>query len=889
MRSLATHLKQRIFSQQVLALLILLLAALIGPAADYSDEPSSVVDFDIDVYPYAPTTEDYIRIELSGTWPHTCYPEYEDHWVDGNEIYIFGETAYHDSLDVPCFSEPTDWSFTVYVGQLEEGSYTVYAYIYDFVYSIEYEEIETFEVAPPSCKLWGRVCEDTNQNSECDLREPGLSRVRITLLDEDEQEVDITISETTGTYRFNVTDIESGDTYYIVETDPPGYTSINSNRIEVEVEANERIHAGDFCDYPAATATSTPTATRTPTPTATATQTPTPTATHTPTPTPTQTPVSPITVEEIVPIQVVEGARLITGKQTAVRVRIRVKENASVTNVQVKLISDRIAYSEFYPKTEDHLRDDIEFVRPVTSINIPPYPRSLDVYFFPPWAHAPRSIEAVVEATGGLSHTLTESYSPVTTRWGGDTELRLAFYPIEQKRIFDTTEWVSFVEKTFPVADSSVKSIQHGSVVTLSGWKKEWAEARCTSVGKVCSFLEEKAERCSTACYLTWYAGELETRARKEDPQVDRAIGVSPPGWLLGFTARAAVGVVPVKWGKPVADAAFLDGSVSAIPSALAHELGHTYRLNTRCEQYDTDCDDYQDSSGEEVVGGLDPSSKTLKQHDPDGGRHVYDFMGDGEYSPPGVDRWARLESYSHLINQATSSFVDTTIMDLQHPFQTDQPVLVVSGLVNTNIGEFILDPYYLMPEGTPKNLPTDGDLLIQLRDTNDEILYQGGLPSSVKFIGTDLPPIDLVPLAATVPFPENTRYVVISLSGEELERRLVSAHPPTITVLSPQSGQTIDQPINVSWRVSDPDSDPVYVTILLSSDEGETWETVAVDVEGNSYDIETISLGTSDQYWIKLLATDGIRTAVATSGPFRVLSDIAYLPFVMRSSSVTK
>jgi hypothetical protein len=145
------------------------------------------------------------------------------------------------------------------------------------------------QVEPPSSTIWGKVCEDTDQDGVCDSGEPPLPFVSIALLDEDLDEVDTFTTGYAGVYEFTVTDIESGDTYYVVETDPPGYTSVNSNVIEVEVEPGERIYAGDFCDY--LESGETPTSTPTPMTTPTATQTPS----FTPTPTPTSTPTNTLT------------------------------------------------------------------------------------------------------------------------------------------------------------------------------------------------------------------------------------------------------------------------------------------------------------------------------------------------------------------------------------------------------------------------------------------------------------------------------------------------------------------------------------------------------------------------------------------------------------------
>ncbi|MFQ5593553.1 MAG: choice-of-anchor Q domain-containing protein [Anaerolineae bacterium] len=137
----------------------------------------------------------------------------------------------------------------------------------------------TATATPTLGTIWGLVFEDVDQDGIWDPNEPRLAGVRIALR-EDPQGADIRTSVTGGNGRFEFTDVEPG-TYYVVETDPPGYTSTTPNVVEVEVETGEQIEVdfGDVPEQPISTATSTSTTAPTETPTSTAT--PTPTATST--------------------------------------------------------------------------------------------------------------------------------------------------------------------------------------------------------------------------------------------------------------------------------------------------------------------------------------------------------------------------------------------------------------------------------------------------------------------------------------------------------------------------------------------------------------------------------------------------------------------------------
>ena len=90
---------------------------------------------------------------------------------------------------------------------------------------------------------------------------------------------------------------------------------------------------------------------------------------------------------------------------------------------------------------------------------------------------------------------------------------------------------------------------------------------------------------------------------------------------------------------------------------------------------------------------------------------------------------------------------------------------------------------------------------------------------------------------------------------------------------------------VQLSCQASDPDGDLVKVSVLLSSDGGQNWQTVASDVDGASYAMDAATLKPGDSYWVKLIATDGVLTGSAVSGSFSVQppSRKTYLPLVLK------
>lgn len=590
---------------------------------------------------------------------------------------------------------------------------------------------------------------------------------------------------------------------------------------------------------------------------------------------------------DVKPVQAVEGAQLVVGKSTAVRVRIGVA-GFGATNVRIKISYNNNDSNIFYPHTDDNLYPGGSFKQSTTVINIPPYIPTLDVYFFPPSTFWPKTtdtyrITAVVESDGDTNPTnnqKTVEQSVVRTTWGGDDDLRLFIGGIEDYNNYVIGDSITFVQRTFPVGDLNVKTTHASTNVSLSAVD----EAYCGLSAWGAAY-----QYCRTAMY----AKQLWKMAKIADPAMDRVVGITPPNRLEEMLGKKGTrGVTPVDplTGQAVFGAIILDSN--AAPHALAHELGHTYGLYlppSSCEEYDPDCNPNTPLiPGVTVVGGVNSFGRSIKQDGLKVGNvtsHVYDFMGDDRYKLPEFDRWVTLDTYRQLIHPVTelATIHDAGFVGVS---ETTQPVIMIGGMVKAT-GEFILDSYYLLPDGVPSNLPTQGDILIQLQGNNSEILYQGALPSSIAFLDADLPSIDAAPIAVFVPFNVNTHYVVISRSGQEISRRVVSANPPSIAILSPQPNQVVDQLINVNWQVSDPDQDPVRVSILLSSDGGQTWQAVAMDVEGTSYNVNTSLLQPGDSYWVKLIATDGVLTSAAINGSFKVLARL-YMPLAVANGKPT-
>ena len=80
----------------------------------------------ISVSPTVPTVDDSVSLTAFGWWGNSCAPAYHSHSVGDRWITL---VAVANPDCGPCMTVMTRWEFTVEVGQLVSGAYTVWLYV----------------------------------------------------------------------------------------------------------------------------------------------------------------------------------------------------------------------------------------------------------------------------------------------------------------------------------------------------------------------------------------------------------------------------------------------------------------------------------------------------------------------------------------------------------------------------------------------------------------------------------------------------------------------------------------------------------------------------------------------------------------------------------------
>ena len=320
----------------------------------------------------------------------------------------------------------------------------------------------------------------------------------------------------------------------------------------------------------------------------------------------------------------------------------------------------------------------------------------------------------------------------------------------------------------------------------------------------------------------------------------DRVVGVVRAGWFDG---------IPNDWDRTLG---YSGGSPAAVVVSLGywkttpHEIGHTYSLGH--SNYD--------GAGYYVVGRSSVNAQT--------------FMSTGAITDPPVEPRYRMPVPSFWIRSTEYQTLLSTLTD-----RADPEILLVSPTFWRN-GTVELGDSYRFPTGMPNFEEGDvGNYFIVQKDVGGNVLSVVGF--NVTFAdelhGRSF---ERVPLAFTILFAEGTKTVqILNITGHIVASKVISEHDPAVHLISPNGGEILTSDhVQVSWEASDLDGDPIVYALLVSSDEGVTWNPVETGLKQTTYDLPLTGFSGGNNYIIKVIASDGANTAEDTSdGPFTIAS----------------
>ncbi len=422
----------------------------------------------------------------------------------------------------------------------------------------------------------------------------------------------------------------------------------------------------------------------------------------------------------------------------------------------------------------------------------------------------------------------------------------------------DGAKEVALMQKLYPLAPGKIK---------LSLWNKafKWDQSLDTQRELDLLLIKMQVEsgfsNKRTQLY-GFYDREVGSRIGNDITKDGYLYGKSFPTWStlqdssgtdIHGNGVVVAGVEGTGGGSRLKDAQF----------TFAHEIGHNLNLRHPCQ------DDKWPSSqpktceynnkgelvkniGEIGEYGIDFASSTLSIVQ----RNAQDLMSWGSPANP----WISPYHYKKLLSREGLGVVaNTGFTSLNSASTSTDGYIMLTGLVSdTGSGE-LLEAYHL-PTYNILTVSSSGTHALRFLDVAGNVLQEYAFTPEFNEFAT-------VPFFANVAYPVGTATIQLAKESEVYDTLVVSPHTPTISLLSPNGGEAWNtQPVTITWGASDEDNDPLTYAILYSKDGGQTWLALDSGLKETTYTLDPTLIAGTDSGIIRVIATDGVNTAMDDS-----------------------
>jgi hypothetical protein len=184
---------------------------------------------------------------------------------------------------------------------------------------------------------------------------------------------------------------------------------------------------------------------------------------------------------------------------------------------------------------------------------------------------------------------------------------------------------------------------------------------------------------------------------------------------------------------------------------------------------------------------------------------------------------------------------------------------LSITGTLTPSTGKVALDPIWSLPSLAPTAPSPDSPYAIELRASGGRALARYGFEPRER---SDPAPGEAATalVHAVVPFARGTREIAVVHETETLAAVAVSAHAPSVRLLSPNRGKLAGKSVTVRWRARDRDRNRLTFTVLYSPD-GKRYTPLAIGLRRTSLRVDLASLPGGSRARFQVLASDGVLT----------------------------
>ena len=572
------------------------------------------------------------------------------------------------------------------------------------------------------------------------------------------------------------------------------------------------------------------------------------------------------TIEDVIPMQVIEDLPLVLGKSTAVKVVIHKTGPGSADSVSVCLnVSGKLLNKFYVDDNNRNLYNSLQHDNIQHPLNFGSGEQRKVIYFFsdeltPTGKNF--SVTAKIDCSGSYDET-TKSVDVVETRWAYFDSIyptfSIRYYMVDwyNRSSFDSYYRYTnnFLKGILPVANNMYEPSK--STYTPSSTKLFRGDDGIFNKNEL----------------ISWFI-TASSSLRLMNPSLDKFVATVPPGWFADYTTtKSALGYShPNLESLIVAEARTFNNPIGL--STTAHELGHTFELwaTGKCEEYESQCNpEAKDNIGNYAATGIFVNERIPIEIK--GGRKVYCFMG--SYNPDDIgelEYWIDSIDYGEILNLGKQNSINLIEK------KTINRAILVSGLIGID-DAVSLNNWYILEEAELSHI-SPGTYNFEYLDKNNNLLHSISFDPVFTVMGIDY---ESSPFVFTIPNIDDTDKISITHNGSKLAEKAISPNSPIVVLESPNGGEVISGKAMISWNGSDVDLDELSYSVLVSPDNGITWEIIAFDIQQTEFTWDPHGFPPSSKYLIKVIATDGINTGQDYSdNKFSVLGRM-FLPITMK------